>query len=115
MITLTDEAAERLKTLMAAKEGAIGMRLRVKSTGCSGHSYDMEPVFEENTARDDRFEKSGAVLYVEKIQSWMLFGAVVDYITDELGNARFDVGNPNEAGRCGCGESFHLHPEAGRK
>ena len=112
-ITITEKAAQQIETLMQkAPEGAQGLRLNVKPTGCSGNSYVMEYIkADENIAGDDRFEGSGASLYIPKMHSWMLFGMQVDYITDELGNSRFDFQNPNETGRCGCGESFHVSVE----
>ena len=98
--------------MQKAPDGAQGLRLNVKPTGCSGNSYVMEYIkADENIAGDDRFEGSGASLYIPKMHSWMLFGMQVDYITDELGNSRFDFQNPNETGRCGCGESFHVSVE----
>lgn len=109
-ITLTEKAADQIKSLLAnAPEGTQGLRLGIKQTGCSGNSYNMEyiPADADLTA-DEGFDGHGATLYVPKIHSWMLFGMEVDYITDDLGNARFDFSNPNESGRCGCGESFHV-------
>lgn len=112
-ITLTDNAVAQIAKLMAkAPEGAPGVRLTIKSTGCSGHSYSMEYVdHDDNINGDDVFEAGDEVLYIPKMHSWMLFGMSIDYITDDLGNSRFDFTNPNETGRCGCGESFHVDAE----
>lgn len=109
-ITITDKAAAHMKKLLAkAPEGAKGLRLNVKPTGCSGNSYEMEYIkASDTTDGDDVFEHNDASIYIPKIHSWMLFGMTVDFIEDELGNARFDFINPNESGRCGCGESFHV-------
>ncbi len=109
-ISITEKAASQLKRLLeSAPEGTQGVRLNIKNTGCSGHSYDMQYIkAEDNFDNDDKFEESGATLYVPKMYSWMLFGMTVDYIEDELGNQRFDFINPNESSRCGCGESFHV-------
>lgn len=109
-ITITQNAASQIKALLdKAPEGTQGLRLTIKTTGCSGNSYAMEYIKPgEDLAGDETFEAHGAALYIPKIYSWMLFGMSVDYITDELGNARFDFVNPNETGRCGCGESFHI-------
>lgn len=109
-ITLTDTAAAQINTLMTeAPKGAQGLRLAIKQTGCSGHSYAMEYIKADDDMKgDEPFESNGATLYIPKMHSWMLFGMEVDYITDALGNARFDFKNPNESGRCGCGESFHV-------
>lgn len=109
-ITITENAANQIQTLLqSAPEGTKGVRLNVKPTGCSGNSYAMEYIREnDDLAKDDVFESAGAKLFIPKIHSWMLFGMKVDYVKDNLGNARFEFSNPNETGRCGCGESFHV-------
>lgn len=109
-ITITDKAAAHINELLGqAPEGTQGLRLNVKPTGCSGNSYAMEYIKpDEVLDGDDVFEENGAAIYIPKVHSWMLFGMAVDYIVDDLGNARFDFANPNESGRCGCGESFHV-------
>ena len=107
-IQITDSAADQIKTLMdKAPEGTAGLRLSVGATGCSGNSYKMEYV-EKAIENDDLVESNGAAIYIPKIYSWMLIGTTIDYITDELSNDRFDFSNPNETGRCGCGESFQV-------
>ncbi len=109
-ISLTNKASDHLNDLLSdAPQGTQGIRLAIKQTGCSGHSYAMEYIKpDDDLSADEPFESNGATLYIPKMHSWMLFGMIVDYITDELGNARFDFQNPNETGRCGCGESFHV-------
>ena len=109
-IKITDLAAEQIQKLLdTAPEDTVGLRLNVKTTGCSGNSYNMEYVgAADNPEIDEKFEENGATIFIPKLYSWMLFGTTIDYITDELGNARFDFVNPNETGRCGCGESFHV-------
>jgi len=116
-ITITDNAVTQIKALLVkAPEGSLGVRLNVKPTGCSGHSYAMEYIAAgDDLSKDDAFEQDGTKLYIPKIHSWMLFGMMVDYTTDDLGNARFDFSNPNESGRCGCGESFHVDVETLRE
>ncbi len=104
-ITITDIAAEQIKAKTALNSEAVGIRLTIDATGCSGHSYKMEHVLEEDLSQDDRFEHNGAVLYIPKIHSWMLFGTIVDYSEGEF-DSSFTFTNPNEVGRCGCGESF---------
>ena len=107
-IKITDTAAKHIvKLLSQAPENVCGLRLNIKSTGCSGHSYAMEYAEGEiDEKKDEVFEHNGAKILIPKIYSWMLFGTTIDYITDELGNSRFDFKNPNEISRCGCGESF---------
>lgn len=112
-IEITDTAAKQIDALMAkAPQGTQGLRLSIKATGCSGNSYKMEYA-QNDTDGDDLIESNGAKIYIPKIYSWMLIGTTIDYITDELGNARFDFTNPNETGRCGCGESFHVEKKDG--
>ena len=110
MITITEKAAEQITVLMGnAPEGSEGVRLSIKTTGCSGNSYKMDYIKAgDDISTDDVFEEHGVKLNIPKMYSWMLIGTTVDYITDELGNSRFDFINPNETARCGCGESFHV-------
>ncbi len=109
-IKITKKAANQINNLLnEAPKGVIGLRLNIKSTGCSGNSYKMEYVsFDNDLSKDEVFEQNGAQIYIPKLYSWILFGTTIDYITDELGNSRFDFINPNEIGRCGCGESFQV-------
>ena len=109
-INITESAAAQIqKRLANAPAGTTGLRLTIKATGCSGNSYKMEYVGDQDDLQNDEaFEDHGAIIYIPKLYSWMLFGTTVDYIVDELGNSRFDFINPNESGRCGCGESFHV-------
>ncbi|MEM8833107.1 MAG: iron-sulfur cluster assembly accessory protein [Pseudomonadota bacterium] len=104
-IKISDKAIEQIKEKTALNAYAVGVRLTVATTGCSGNSYKMEHVMEEDLSKDDKFEEKGAVLYVPKIHSWVLFGTEIDYEEGEL-KSGFVFTNPNESGRCGCGESF---------
>lgn len=104
-IKLTDAAIAAIKEKTALNSSAVGVRLTVAETGCSGNSYKMEHVLEEDLGADDKFEKDGAVLYIPKMHSWMLFGTEIDYERGQM-QSGFTFTNPNEAGRCGCGESF---------
>lgn len=104
-VKITDKAAEQIIAKTALNSDAVGLRLTIKSTGCSGNSYQMEHVLSEDLGTDDKFTHNGAVLYIPKMHSWMLFGTVVDYEDGKMSSG-FVFTNPNEAGRCGCGESF---------
>lgn len=106
-IKITAEAVQAIKDKTAAKDGAKGLRLTIKSTGCSGYSYQMEYAMDENPAADDKIESDGAVLYIPKTSSWMLFGMEIGYAEGKMGSG-FTFTNPNESGRCGCGESFSI-------
>ncbi len=109
MLTITDIAADELKKRTAMNPEALGVRLSVTNTGCSGHSYKMEHVLEES-ADDDKFEHNGAVLYVPKAHILFILGIEVDYKQDDLA-ATFVFNNPNAENMCGCGESFSVKPE----
>ena len=110
MITITENAAKQINKLLdKAPEGSQGVRLSIKATGCSGNSYKMDYIKpDDDITDDDVIEGQGVTLNIPKIYSWMLIGTTVDYIVDDLGNARFEFINPNETARCGCGESFHV-------
>lgn len=110
-LKITDAAAKAIKAKTALNSAAIGLRLSVKNTGCSGHSYEMSHVFDESLDEDDKFEQDGAVLYVPKIHSWLLIGTEIDYEEGQM-QSGFTFTNPNEAGRCGCGESFSVGDKA---
>jgi iron-sulfur cluster assembly protein len=99
-IKITDDAAKAIKEKVSGKDGAKGLRLTIKSTGCSGYSYKMDFAMDENLNDDDKIEVDGAALYIPKISSWMLFGMEM--------SSGFTFTNPNESGRCGCGESFSI-------
>jgi iron-sulfur cluster assembly protein len=116
-IKITEKAAAQIQNLLAkAPDGTQGVRLTIKATGCSGNSYKMEYIkASDDLSADEKFEVNGAAIYIPKMHSWMLFGMTVDYITDDLGNSRFDFINPNEIARCGCGESFQVGGELKKK
>ena len=109
-IKITDKAASQITSLVQkGGDGIIGLRLAIGTTGCSGNSYKMEHIkADEDVTADEKFEDNDAAIYIPRMHSWMLFGMTIDYITDDLGNTRFDFINPNEVGRCGCGESFQV-------
>lgn len=111
-IKISDDAVGAIKDKVSGKDGAKGLRLTIKSTGCSGHSYQMEYAMVENLSADDKIEKDGAVLYIPKTNSWMLFGMEIGFAQDKMSSG-FTFTNPNETGRCGCGESFSVErPES---
>ncbi|MEM6781754.1 MAG: iron-sulfur cluster assembly accessory protein [Pseudomonadota bacterium] len=106
-VTITKAAEKAIIEKTSLNDDAVGLRLKVDSTGCSGHAYVMEHVMEEDLGSDDKFESGAAVLYIPKIHSWMLFGTEIDYEVSDM-QSGFTFTNPNEAGRCGCGESFSV-------
>jgi iron-sulfur cluster assembly protein len=110
-ITLTDNAKARIAELAKRHEGASGLILRIaQGKGCGGNEYRMEHA-EGVPPGHDRIEIGDNVaLYIPMTDSFMMFGMVIDFGKDEMGNAKFLFTNPNETGRCGCGESFSIDP-----
>lgn len=110
-ITLTDAAKARIRDLVAKKDGALGITLRIaKGKGCGGNEYKMDYVMEDRPGFDRIEARPGAALYIPVTDSFMMFGMTIDFGQDELGNAKFLFSNPNESARCGCGESFSIDP-----
>ena len=106
LMTLTDAAAERLRRMYAGGREGMLLRIGVKAKGCSGMSYDMSWVPEAGPM-DEVVADKGLTVLVDRKASLFLIGTVMDYQTREL-EAGFTFVNPNEKGRCGCGESFHV-------
>jgi iron-sulfur cluster assembly protein len=106
LMTLTDAAAERLRGLYSKGEQGKLLRIGVKTKGCSGMSYDMS--WTETPAPTDEIVKDkDLTVLVDRKASLFLIGTVMDYEVKNL-TASFTFTNPNEKGRCGCGESFHV-------
>ncbi len=106
LMQLTDAAAARLRTLYAGGEAGKLLRISVSTKGCSGMSYVMDWV-EAATPQDEVVTSQDLTVLVDRKASLFLIGTVMDYKTDKL-TAGFTFENPNEKGRCGCGESFHV-------
>src|ERR1700688_1418222 len=106
LMTLTDAAAERLRSLYAKGEQGKLLRIGVKTKGCSGMSYDMSWT-EEAAPTDEVVRDKDLTVLVDRKASLFLIGTVMDYENKKL-TAGFTFTNPNEKGRCGCGESFHV-------
>ncbi len=110
IMTLTDAAAERVKALMAKAEAkgeaVAGVRLSIKTTGCNGHSYDVNYAAAAQKG-DEVVEDKGVTVFVDPLAVMMLIGTEMDYEADPF-RAGFVFHNPNEKARCGCGESFTI-------
>ena len=107
IITLSDNAAERIKEIMAkAKEPSIGVRVGVKSGGCAGMSYVMEYA-KSSKSNDEVIEDKGVKVLIDPNAVMYLLGTEMDYKKEEL-SSTFVFKNPNETERCGCGESFKI-------
>jgi iron-sulfur cluster assembly protein len=106
LMTLTDAAAERLRGLYSKGEQGKLLRIGVKTKGCSGMSYDMSWT-DEAAPTDEVVKDKDLTVLVDRKASLFLIGTVMDYEVKHL-TAGFTFTNPNEKGRCGCGESFHV-------
>jgi iron-sulfur cluster assembly protein len=106
LMTLTDAAAARLRGLYAKGEHGKLLRIGVSTKGCSGMSYDMSWT-DAPAPTDEVVTGQGLTVLVDRKASLFLIGTVMDYETKAL-TAGFTFTNPNEKGRCGCGESFHV-------
>ncbi len=106
LMALSERAAERLGELYGTAHAGQLLRISVGTKGCSGLSYDMNWV-EAAGANDEVVTDRGLTVLVDRKASLFLIGTTMDYQTQEL-SAGFVFVNPNEKGRCGCGESFHV-------
>jgi len=106
LMSLTDTAAERLAALYAKAESGRLLRISVSTRGCSGLSYTMDWVDEAGPG-DEVVTDKGLTVLVDRKATLFLTGTVMDYETKSLSSG-FTFTNPNEKGRCGCGESFHV-------
>jgi len=107
MIILTDAAAERVKALMARSEKPVqGLRIGVRTRGCSGLSYFVEYA-DAPKKFEDVVEDKGVKIFIDPASVMFLLGTQMDYVEDKL-QSGFVFKNPNEKSRCGCGESFSV-------
>lgn len=107
MISLTDAARAKIQKLITAK-GYAGIRLGVKTTGCSGLAYVLEYVKEYMPEHGvTNYAQPSFVVLVGAKDDVYLRGVTIDYVRQGL-NEGFEFRNPNERDRCGCGESFRV-------
>jgi iron-sulfur cluster assembly protein len=106
LMTLTEAAAERLRALYAKGEEGKLLRIGVKTKGCSGLSYAMSWVDAPGPG-DEVVTDQGLTVLVDRQAALFLIGTVMDYEQKQF-TTGFTFSNPNEKGRCGCGESFHV-------
>ncbi|HLO78053.1 MAG TPA: iron-sulfur cluster assembly accessory protein [Magnetospirillum sp.] len=106
-IALTDAAAERVKALLEKRgKPSAGIRIGVRTKGCSGMSYTLEYA-DEKSQFDEVVEQKGVTVLIDPKASMFVFGTEMDWVEDKM-QSGFVFRNPNEKGRCGCGESFHV-------
>jgi|SRR5215470_7083566 len=107
VMTVTPAAVERIKGLIEKRgKPTAGIRIGVRSKGCSGLSYTLEYA-DSQQAMDEVVELEGVKLLIDPKASLFLIGTEMDYAEEQL-KSGFVFKNPNEKGRCGCGESFHV-------
>jgi len=106
LMALTDAAADRLRALYARGEQGRLLRIGVKTKGCSGLSYDLTWT-DAAAPSDEVITDKGVTVLIDRKATLFLIGTVMDYETKAM-TAGFTFTNPNEKGRCGCGESFHV-------
>ena len=109
MITLTDLAAEKVKAAIIKRGQGLGIKVGVKTTGCSGLAYTLEYVDVEQGKHHciEHHDINGVRIYLDPKHRPYLYGMTVDWVKNGL-NEGFDFKNPNERDRCGCGESFRI-------
>jgi iron-sulfur cluster assembly protein len=106
MITITETAAKRIVSNIARRGSGVGIKVGVKTTGCSGMAYVLEYLDQVPVTRDwFSYEQHGATVWVSGRDSVFLDGVEIDYVRKGL-NEGFEFNNPKEKARCGCGESF---------
>lgn len=103
-VNLTEKAAHHVAQYLASRGKGVGIRLAVKTTGCSGLMYVLEPV-DEIQPEDMKFSSQGVDVFVDPKSLVYVDGTEMDYVKQGL-NEGFEFKNPNVAGECGCGESF---------
>ena len=102
-VTLTEAAARRVRTFLD-KRGGVGLRVAVKTSGCSGMAYALE--FADSAAAEDlQFESHGVTVLIDPRSLPYIDGTELDFVREGL-NEGFRFNNPNAKGQCGCGESF---------
>ncbi len=108
VMTLTDQAAARVASLMSAKPGVKGLKIGIKKGGCAGMEYTMTWATEVGRF-DEVVEQGDAVVLIDPAAVMYLIGTEMDYKTDKLAS-QFVFNNPNQKSACGCGESVNIEP-----
>jgi len=105
-VTLTEKAAEHVKSFLSNRGSGAGLRLGVKTSGCSGMAYVLE--FADDVEPEDQvFETHGVRIIIDSKSLLYLDGTELDFVKEGL-NEGFQFNNPNVKDSCGCGESFNV-------
>ncbi len=106
-ITVTEAALDRVKHLLEARgKPSVGIRIGLKTKGCSGLSYSLEYA-DERQPLDEIVEKEGITILIDPKATLFILGTEMDFVEEKM-QSGFVFRNPNEKGRCGCGKSFHV-------
>jgi iron-sulfur cluster assembly protein len=105
-ITLTEKAADHVQSFLSKRGKGVGLRLGVKTTGCSGLAYKLEYA-DETRPEDIEFQSRGVRVIVDPKSLPYIDGTELDYAREGL-NEGFKFSNPNVKDECGCGESFNV-------
>jgi iron-sulfur cluster assembly protein len=105
-VFLTSRAAEHVQRYIERRGKGVGLRLGVRTTGCSGLAYKLE-FADEVRPEDMAFESNGVRVLIDPKSLAYLDGTELDFVREGL-NEGFKFNNPNEKDRCGCGESFNV-------
>ena len=107
LISSTPAAASRVQDLLDGRgKPSAGIRIGISSKGCSGMTYTLE-FADAKDPHDDVVEQNGVTVFIDPKAIMFLLGTEMDFVEDNL-QSGFVFSNPNEKGRCGCGESFHV-------
>lgn len=106
-LTMTQAAVERIKVLLDQRgKPSAGIRIGIRTKGCSGMSYTFEYADEKNPY-DELVEHEGITVMIDPKAIMFILGTEMDFVEDKM-QSGFVFTNPNEKGRCGCGKSFHV-------
>jgi iron-sulfur cluster assembly protein len=105
-VTVTPKAAAQIRKALSKRGGGVGLRVAIKTSGCSGYAYALE-FADETTAQDLAFESEGVQVLVDAVSLPMIDGTQLDWVREGL-NEGFKFNNPKASATCGCGESFKV-------
>jgi iron-sulfur cluster assembly protein len=107
ILTISDAAVKKMQELMEKKPKCLGIKVKVKSGGCSGLSYAIEYAETVGSFDEKISTPQGIDVYIDPKAIMYLIGTKMDYIEEQF-KSGFVFTNPNEKGKCGCGQSFHV-------
>jgi iron-sulfur cluster assembly protein len=106
-VSLTENAVRHITEMLKQRGHGIGLRLGIKTYGCSGYGYDVDYA-DSVTDSDSVFETNGVKIVIENSKLNLVDGLVIDFVKNNVLNEGFEFRNPNAKNLCGCGESFNV-------